>query len=44
MFNTEAGSFWAGITVAMTPEQQQLTARQARAAELSKRLLVNARS
>ena len=39
MFNTEVGAFWVSITVAMTPEQQQLSAAQARAAELSKRLL-----
>lgn len=39
MFNTEVGSFWVSITMAVTPEQHQLTAIQARAAELAKRLL-----
>jgi hypothetical protein len=39
MFNTEVGAFWVSITVALTPEQRELTAIQARAAELSKRLL-----
>jgi hypothetical protein len=38
MFNTEVGSFWVSITVAMTPEQQQVSAIQARAAELAKQL------
>ena len=39
MFNTEVGAFWVSITVAMTPEQQQLSVIQARTKELSKRLL-----
>lgn len=38
MFNTEVGAFWVSITIARTPEQQQLTAIQARAAELAKQL------
>lgn len=38
MFNTEVGAFWVSITIARTPEQHQLTAIQARAAELAKRL------
>ena len=38
MFNTEVGSFWVSITVAMPSEENQVSAIQARAAELSKRL------
>jgi CheY-specific phosphatase CheX len=38
MFNTEVGSFWVSITLAQTPDQQTVSAVQARAAELSKRL------
>jgi hypothetical protein len=38
MFNTEVGSFWVSITLAQTPDQQTVSAVQARAAELAKRL------
>jgi chemotaxis protein CheX len=38
MFNTEVGAFWVSITLAMASDQQQLSAIQARAAELAKRL------
>jgi hypothetical protein len=39
MFNTEVGAFWVSITVAVTQDQKEMTAIQARAAELAKRLL-----
>ena len=38
MFNSEVGAFWVSVTIAHTPEQRQLTAIQARAAELAKQL------